>query len=154
VCALSKRPDSVLLWGYYADGFRGVVIEVDLPDDNPKINPVTYYDPYKPPINFENTNKTDDELAMDTLRTKFDVWSHEGEIRVIQENDYYFDVSVTKVILGWKAIKQMEAKSHILREVCRQKDIEIAKARPVGHQPDGLIVKIEAWNGSGDSLFW
>ena len=152
VCALSKKPDSVLSWGYYADGFRGVVIEVDLPDDNLKIKPVTYVDPYQTPINFKNTNKTDGELAMDTLHTKFKIWEHEGEIRVIQKDDYYFDVSVTKVILGWKAIEQMETKSHILHEVCRYKEIEIAKARPVGVPPNGLKVKITALDESGDPL--
>jgi hypothetical protein len=143
VCALSTTPDCVLLWGYYADGFRGVVIEVDLPDGAG--SPMHYGDPYES-INLEKTNKTDDELAVQILTTKYKKWIHENEIRVLQKEECYFDAPVKKVILGWKAINEAEEKSSILRAVCRQRGIEIEIARPVGHQPGGLRVEFTKWS--------
>src|SRR5262249_29405140 len=42
VCALSQTFDCHLLWAHYASGFRGLAIEVDLPDDDRNVRPIQY----------------------------------------------------------------------------------------------------------------
>jgi len=35
ICAFSKDRKNVLLWAHYADGFKGICIETDLPEQDP-----------------------------------------------------------------------------------------------------------------------
>lgn len=136
VCSLSKEQDCPLLWGYYADGFRGAAIEVEVPDT--AAIEVKYGDP----LELINWSGPDDYVVKKILSTKHEKWSHENEFRILQTECQFFDARVTKVILGHKAIEL--AKAHTVREVCRLRDVEIEKAKPA-YSPGKFQITLEKW---------
>lgn len=85
VCSLSKSMDDVRLWSHYADGHKGIAIEIDFPDGEQNLYKVTY-SPSLP--EFGSTVMTM-PTATDVLSVKTEHWEYEGEYRIIQDDQYY-----------------------------------------------------------------
>jgi hypothetical protein len=125
VLSLSGTPDSLLMWGYYADKHRGFVIGFQGPDilasfsGNRVFSRVTYAEerPSKPVA----ADLTDDEVWL----TKSVQWKHEDEWRLIDSeyaadedrpadpdgNHWRFDIApgaVHEAILGCRADRRLE----------------------------------------------
>ncbi len=119
VCSLSKTYDSHLLWAHYASGFRGVAIEVELPDTSPAIKAIEYgavfasiaIDHYRDSI----------EVAEKVLSSKYLDWSYEQEVRILQSQEWYELVTpVKRVICGHRMNPAM---FEALQIVCEKKSI-------------------------------
>ncbi|MDY6859218.1 MAG: DUF2971 domain-containing protein [Pseudomonadota bacterium] len=85
ICSLSSIKDSPLMWAYYAQGFEGVAIEVEIMKQVSLIEDVAYNDghdlaDYDPDGDFSM-------LARRFLLTKNKAWRHEKEVRIIKEAD-------------------------------------------------------------------
>ncbi len=98
VCSLSGTADHFLLWSHYADGHRGVAIEVDLEATFAgPLHPVEY----APDLPSYGRTILCGATVRDVLLHKTAHWAHEQEYRVVQ-NDEFFDIAgrITGLLLG------------------------------------------------------
>jgi hypothetical protein len=123
VCSLSKTFDSHLLWAHYAEGFRGLAIEVELPDDSPSIQPIKYREV---PINVcfdDNFPPTREEI----LSSKYVDWEYEGEVRILQPEKWYpLSTPVRRVIAGQRMGPDLFEQ---LRLTCQRRNIILSRTR-------------------------
>ncbi len=99
ICSLSKTFDSHLLWSHYASGFKGLAIEVELPENSLKIRDVNYGGVFAG-LNL-NQSVSPAEAASYVLTSKFQAWHYEKEVRVLH-NSKWFDLEnpVGRIIAG------------------------------------------------------
>jgi len=136
VLCLSRDPTSVLMWSHYAEFHKGFVVEFKIPVSGyredalkPGINlipfPITYSSD-RPVI--EYGKESDQETIDKALLTKFEAWSYEEEMRVIEHergpgiHTYVRDERLNAVIAG---MKMSEANVHLL-----QSDVETVNDNP------------------------
>jgi len=79
ICSFSNEEafSNPIMWGYYANGFRGVAVEIEVSEE--KVKKINYVD--KIP-KFAGANP--DENAVEILTTKLSLWTHEGEYRFLK----------------------------------------------------------------------
>ncbi len=82
ICSLSRSIGDVRMWSLYADGFKGVAIEVEIEEDDPKLHIVDYM---KSPPEYPSSNI----LAEQVLTKKTIHWEYESEARIITEKPFY-----------------------------------------------------------------
>lgn len=131
VCSLSSDFQSHLLWAHYASGFDGLAIEVDLPDDDPRVRPVDYRGVFA----FLNSDELRDEneAARTILFSKNDEWRYEQEIRILSDEQYYeLERPIRRVIAGHR---MNHALFQTLHMVCEREGIEFTK---IGIGDEGL----------------
>lgn len=101
VCSFSRFYANSLLWSYYANGFKGVCIAVEIND--PDLRNVKYL---KRIPEYEHWDeRAVDEIAKDALSTKLDYWKHEAEVRLIKSKSeldgfHYYSCNVVGVFYG------------------------------------------------------
>ncbi|MFH1370860.1 MAG: DUF2971 domain-containing protein [Planctomycetota bacterium] len=115
ICSFSKESTNILLWSYYADGCRGICIEVDINDVQSygcEIKTVNYSNS---PISIPNdTVHLDPNIATTILSQKYKAWKHEKEIRILSPNKYIREgVSVRSVLIGLRISNDRK------NEICR-----------------------------------
>jgi hypothetical protein len=94
ICSLSRTPSDHLMWAHYADGHRGVVIEVDVDKSIYDVRSVLYSG-MKHVGGYQLF-----ETAKDILSQKNEFWEYEQEERVFVINNPYIDVKIKRIILG------------------------------------------------------
>lgn len=125
ICSLSRTFDSLLLWAHYAEGFTGVAIEIDLPDNNNSIKPVTYERGFAKITQDDFNIRNPDELADMVLLHKNHVWRYENETRIRQREEWFnLENSIKSVIVGHR-IKPVLLQT--LKIVCEKKCIPIRR---------------------------
>ncbi len=102
VCSFSRNWENLLLWAHYADGFKGVCIELDLkkPRNNAfKIARVTY-EPGR--LLFSNdAGQQVDKMPSKILSRKNVAWEYEKEVRTLSQHKYIRDgITIKSVLLG------------------------------------------------------
>ena len=117
ICSFSSKEaiNNPLLWGYYANGFKGVAIEVDR-EEYDDIFPITYSSVDDFGKDIFNVN--------DILTRKFDCWTHEKEFRFLKQTNKegaYLIGRISRVFFGnpYAKInnkKNVEDNSHTLRK--------------------------------------
>lgn len=123
VCSLSRDFQSHLLWAHYAGGFDGMAIEVDLPDDDPRVREVQYRGVFA----FLDADDLQDEqeAARTILFSKNDEWRYEQEIRILSDEPYYnLELPIRRVIAGHR---MNQALFQTLHMVCERQGIEFTK---------------------------
>jgi hypothetical protein len=121
ICSLSKTYDCHLLWAHYAAGFSGLAIEVDLPDNSPKIKHVRYGGV------FVHVSIASERLPATTaekiLSSKYAEWSYEQEVRILNDNEWYkLARPVRRIIVGHRMNPSL---FEGLRIICERKGIRI-----------------------------
>ena len=131
VCSLSSTFDCHLLWAHYANGFNGVAIEIDLPDDHPQISEVTYRGVFG---HFAySASLTAEAAARQILASKYQEWRYEKELRVISEATWFDeDVTVSRIIVGHRV---HPALFDALQMVCEREEVGFNK---VGFGDEGI----------------
>lgn len=123
LCSLSKTFDCHLLWAHYASGFDGLAIEVELPDRSPVIKTVEYRGVFAS-VSFD-TPMRPDRAAEEVLSSKYQEWSYEQEVRVLQPNDWYkLPKPVSHVIAGHR---MNPALFEALRIICENRGIRLSR---------------------------
>ena len=133
ICSLAGTYDCHLLWSHYADGFKGVAIEVDLPDDLPEIRRVLYRGVFAfLKITKDSHNK---RSAQEVLFSKYSEWDYEREIRIISKNEWYqLERPVRRVIAGHRISPPL---FDALQLVCETLNVEIGR---IGIGDEGLDI--------------
>ena len=85
IASLSADGKDFLMWSHYASGHRGIVIEIDIPDDEKYLHEVNY-SPFDAVINNEIESKGD---YKNVLLSKTESWSYEEEYRILYNSNYY-----------------------------------------------------------------
>ncbi|HEY2344359.1 MAG TPA: DUF2971 domain-containing protein [Xanthomonadaceae bacterium] len=97
IASLSSDPKNFLLWSHYADGHKGVVVEVDIPETHPDLFQVIY-SPFAS-IFSEAIQLKDDMRHI--FNGKTEEWEYEREYRVVTTREHFkLDTPVKKVLLG------------------------------------------------------
>lgn len=131
VCSLSRDFQSHLLWAHYANGFDGLAIEVDLPDDDQDVRQVEYRGVFA----FLDMDQVvdEDDAARRILYSKYNEWSYEEEVRILSSENYYpLERPIRRVIAG---PRMNQALFRTLHMVCDQEGIEFTK---VGIGDEGI----------------
>lgn len=85
ICSFSKEFRNLLLWAHYADGFRGICIEVDLAEWPEHEVAEVKYRPHR--LIFDNNQAQYAEFWPNAvLREKNTAWKYEQEVRVLTQN--------------------------------------------------------------------
>ena len=115
-CSLSRVHDNPLMWSHYANGGKGVVIEVelDLNSEDIDIRDVRYG------MNFElqHNSNINEQLAKEVLSRKASFWHYEEEVRVFTDQEFV-PVKVKRIIFGEKVD---EERKNLLKEVIKSFD--------------------------------
>lgn len=120
-CSLSRTFDCHLLWAHYADGFSGLAIEVELPDNSDQIKDVTYGGVFAA---VSIASKTlPDETARQILSSKYMEWSYEKEVRILNDAEWYkLPSPVRRIIVGHRMNPSL---FQGLRIICERQGITI-----------------------------
>ena len=121
ICSLSKTYDCHLLWAHYADGFSGLAIEVELPDDSRNIKEVKYRGVFaNVPL---NDKIFPEETARQILSSKYMEWSYEKEVRILNDSEWYkLQSPVRRIIVGHRMNPSL---FQGLRIICERQGIVI-----------------------------
>ena len=105
ILSLSKNENMPLMWSHYANGHRGVVIGVEIDENEYEVRPIDYSE-YK--FYVENNLKYPHDItAVQILSQKHKVWEYEEEVRVfIKDGTQYVKVIVKEIIIGSKMSNQ------------------------------------------------
>lgn len=140
VLSLSRIPDSILMWSHYADFHRGVVVEFKIPVDiNYSTTQEAQYNlmaldvvySKERPVFEVGVSPADPDTIVNTLfLAKSDVWSYEGESRVLRNRGGggilpYNKKLLSSVIVG--------PKSNYLKEVL---SLSKKASSAIGHNID------------------
>lgn len=99
VCSLTGSFDCHLLWSHYADGFNGVAVEVELPDDHSFIRPINYRGVFGG-YGYE-ANSDPEDTAAEIIFSKYQEWKYEQEIRICSNEEWFvLNRPILKVIAG------------------------------------------------------
>ena len=113
ICSLSASSSNILLWSHYAEGHKGIAIELDVSGLEEMIHKVRYTDELanysSELIPFPSTKE------LFTSKTKH--WKYESEYRVLYEGNY-FNISgrITRILMGSR-ITPMHIK--LLEKICQ-----------------------------------
>lgn len=118
----SERNDSLLMWAYYANDYKGYCIEFDVSSDrllSENLHKVQYSSSYK---NHFGT--------FDNYFIKAESWQHEQEWRIAveTEEEYLPTTAVRALYIGPRASTEEYIEKILLP--CREASIEIYKAKP------------------------
>lgn len=115
VCSLSKGMSSTILWAHYADGFKGICIEIDINDSIIEAHKINY-GPFNP-VPFDNYRGMhgNEEIysprdwAKAALTGKYEEWEYENEYRLFSNSKYIDNgLKITAVYLGTRISKTYE----------------------------------------------
>jgi hypothetical protein len=123
VCSLSKTFDCHLLWAHYASGFDGLAIELELPEDDPRIRNVQY----RGVFGYVGIDRVRDpgQVASEILSSKYQEWKYEQEVRVLIPDEYYpVPGGVKRVIAGHR---MKPALFQALRIICEARGITLCR---------------------------
>ena len=99
----------VRLWSYYADGHKGIAIELEIREDEEHLHKVEYKD------QLLETGVGLLTRGSDILKTKTKHWEHEQEYRIITENTFYsVDGAIKAVYIG---IRTSQADKELLTKI-------------------------------------
>lgn len=129
ILCLSRRPDSIPMFSYYADSHHGVAVELTFSDDEfpcgipcgdlskpdqlyqrKIIAHDVEYSPVLPELNYHRLYGSR-QLVMSLIFTKFDIWKHEEEFRIFRRKVAASVVGfpkpmLTRIIFGARSIPE------------------------------------------------
>lgn len=97
ILSLCEQPDNLLMWSYYADAHKGIVLGVEIVDKNIKAESMRYVDDFT--IAPDNLNQ--EEIAKVILSKKHILWKHEREHRIFTKGIQFVDVKIKELIFGY-----------------------------------------------------
>jgi len=102
VLCLSQEPDNILLWSHYADNHYGVCLKFDILEDLDFFSiPLTVIYDQSYPVYNHMTQPND--IVTKMIKTKFEPWKYEKEIRIFKQAKGLYDFKKTalkEIIFG------------------------------------------------------
>ena len=102
ICAFSKDRKNILLWAHYADGFKGVCIEVDLQVPQLEDFEIATVEYSSRRVSFSNNSRhLVSVMPHRILSQKNSVWKYEKEVRTLSRDEYIHNgASIKSILLG------------------------------------------------------
>ena len=123
VCSLSKTYDCHLLWAHYANGFDGLAIEIEINENAQNVHNVSYGGVFSS-ITLP-TDKDPLECANQILTSKYQEWSYEKELRILNNDIWYeFENPVRRIIVGHRINPALFTAIEI---ICKEKGIILCR---------------------------
>jgi hypothetical protein len=100
ICALADDPYNFLLWSHYADGHKGVCIEIEIEKND--VKEIMYTDSFPEWNDMEDS----DPQIKNFLTSKLKFWEYEHEYRILQKLDNPQMImvgQVKKIIFGLRS---------------------------------------------------
>lgn len=121
ISCFSEIKDSLLMWAYYANNYKGVCIEFDfsnVSDLKKHIHKVQY-----------SQNRPNLHESFDTYFWKSIQWSHEQEWRIVAytDDEYLSTPCIKSIILGARIEEEDEKK---LIDLARENNIKVYRSYP------------------------
>jgi len=138
ICSFSKDASSPPLWAYYADGFRGICLEVEVANRHPdyELHEVEYDD--ITPVFGNQAARLKHELPRLLLRRKTRQWMPENEVRILTERQFITDgIKITGILLGKRT-------QPALGEAIRRLVQPHVQVWATGVGPENMIVRKES----------
>ena len=107
VCSLSASFADLRLWAHYADGHKGVAVEIDFTGHEADLFPIEYLTelPQHADQTVLGTPFADQILTKKTIH-----WEYENEHRILQSQPYYsVEGRVTAVLLGSRIDQKLKS---------------------------------------------
>ena len=100
VCSFSQDMANILLWAHYADGFRGICIEIDVNDSEDfEVTEVTY-SPFRVFISDDSRDQLN-IMPQNILSVKAEAWEYEDEVRILTNGSHVKnDFQLKAIYLG------------------------------------------------------
>ena len=101
ICSLSQNHRNTLMWSYYADGHRGIVVGIRVKDPIAKgytVKQVKYCQ--KVNLNEAWIKAGPEQVTLHILCQKQKSWKHEEEVRIFSRNTTFVNVEIAKVCFG------------------------------------------------------
>lgn len=100
ITSLSATNNNFLLWSHYADGHKGIAIEVNIPKDHPYLKKIRYTW-----VETVFTHSSQTEYSMRHLfEEKSEEWKYEREYRIIHNEKYFMLANpIRKILIGPRA---------------------------------------------------
>lgn len=78
ICSFSDETafGNPCMWGYYANGFKGIAIEIEIDENDGEVEKIDY-----------GTDVTKPDTIKALLRAKLTPWKHEAEYRFLKESE-------------------------------------------------------------------
>ncbi len=127
ICSLSAKWNNTVMWSYYADGHKGIVLGVEVDEGSPDLVEVAKVK-YAKNISFRGYYGSDPEIdARAILSKKLSAWRHEGEVRAFSRTKTV-PVRLRQVYLG---CSMPGPQRRILRQVLKKTnpDVELIRVR-------------------------
>ncbi len=107
ICSLSRNMSNPILWAHYADGFKGICIEVEINESILTPYKIVYseFNPI-PSEGYRGLQGKDEEVtphdwAMTALKGKYEAWKYEDEYRLFSDSKYISEgLSITAIYFG------------------------------------------------------
>jgi hypothetical protein len=96
ILSLCESPRNMLMWSYYTEGHRGMVIGADLVEPRVRAESVQYVDDF-------NIEIQQEEVGRAILLRKHKSWRHEREHRVLVTGRQFVKIEVRELIFGIEA---------------------------------------------------
>lgn len=121
ICSLSSNMSNPILWAHYADGFKGICIEVEIDESILTPYEITYseFNPI-PSEGYRGLQGKDEETtphdwAIASLRKKYEAWRYEDEYRIFSDSEYISEgLTITTIYLGTRIGEVYKNLIHIL----------------------------------------
>jgi hypothetical protein len=99
-CSFSSDPSNILLWAHYADSFKGLCIEVEVPKHLPEAIKYSEFNVY---VSEEGRDKPKiQHISKSILTAKNKAWRYEKEHRIFSSEKYIEDIKIVSVLLGMR----------------------------------------------------
>ena len=97
IASFSEDPANFLLWSHYADGHKGIALEIEIDTDDPCLTQILYTDFYS--VFNEDSDTTLNHPHV--FNGKTPEWAYEKEWRIITTSEYYsLDTPCSRILLG------------------------------------------------------
>lgn len=107
ILSLTSDMSSLLMWAHYADSFRGICIELEIPESRllnlEKIN----YSPFRVYVSDHRNDVA--HLSRAILCGKNEAWEYEQEYRLFSSEKFVTDLQIKCIYLGMRISETMEA---------------------------------------------
>jgi hypothetical protein len=110
ILSLSETPYDMLMWTYYAEAHSGMVVGIEITENDASVQPVNYVDDLH--IDTECA-----DIARGILVKKLKVWRHEREQRAFIHNKDFIQIAVHEIIFGLKTNPET---AEFIEKVARQ----------------------------------
>ena len=121
ICSLSNTFNSSVMWSYYSDAHKGVILGVEVDDNHKDVIDVARVR-YAKSISFRGYSGSDPEIdARMILSKKLSAWKHEREVRVFSHSQY-LPVRFRQLFLG---VKMPVAQRTLIKRFLPKMNLEV-----------------------------